>query len=384
FVARLGVPWTLADVLAMILDRLLILYFTEQAAERRQLEREILTQYARIQSGAPGMPNSQQCLLSQRILSGRWDEAYRTSSETLADPSARLLVPLAAVRLAHGILARCRGDLESSWAQARALLPAGPDTMLGDVPYQFSVDAQLLAGRLALDAGVLELARSWIEAHSRWLGESGVVLGQAECHLLWARYHLLAGDVTLADERARQALDRAREPRQPLALIAAQRFLGELATLAGRFADAAAHLAASEKLAAACEAPFEQALTGIALAELALARGDLEPARTQLASARLLAEPLGALPTLARIDALESRCDAASIEPLRQAVPAGISPRELDVLRLVASGLSTADIAERLFLSPRTVTTHLSSLYGKLGVNTRAAVVPFAIDSGHA
>ena len=58
----------------------------------------------------------------------------------------------------------------------------------------------------------------------------------------------------------------------------------------------------------------------------------------------------------------------------------GLSPRELEVLRLVAQDLSTAEIAERLFVSPRTVTTHLSSIYNKLGVNSRAAATRYAVE----
>lgn len=58
----------------------------------------------------------------------------------------------------------------------------------------------------------------------------------------------------------------------------------------------------------------------------------------------------------------------------------GLSPRELDVLRLVAANRSTAEIAGELFISPRTVTTHLTSIYNKLGFNTRVAVARFAIE----
>ena len=52
-----------------------------------------------------------------------------------------------------------------------------------------------------------------------------------------------------------------------------------------------------------------------------------------------------------------------------------LSARELDVLRLVADGLSNAQIAEQLVISVGTVNTHLSTLYGKLGVNSRTAAV---------
>ncbi len=52
---------------------------------------------------------------------------------------------------------------------------------------------------------------------------------------------------------------------------------------------------------------------------------------------------------------------------------AGLSGRELEVLRLVAEGLTDAQVAQRLYLSPRTVGFHLGSVYRKLGVPSRAA-----------
>ena len=60
--------------------------------------------------------------------------------------------------------------------------------------------------------------------------------------------------------------------------------------------------------------------------------------------------------------------------------PAGLSAREVDVLRLVAQGLSDAQVAEQLTISTRTVTTHLTSVYNKLGINSRVAAVRFAAD----
>ena len=60
--------------------------------------------------------------------------------------------------------------------------------------------------------------------------------------------------------------------------------------------------------------------------------------------------------------------------------PAGLSTREMEVLRLVAQGLSDAEVAEQLIISTRTVTTHLTSIYNKLGINSRAAAVRFAAD----
>jgi predicted ATPase/DNA-binding CsgD family transcriptional regulator/transcriptional regulator with XRE-family HTH domain len=59
---------------------------------------------------------------------------------------------------------------------------------------------------------------------------------------------------------------------------------------------------------------------------------------------------------------------------------AELSPRELDVLRLVAEGLPDKEVAERLVISPRTVNAHLTSIYSKLGVNSRRAIMLLAID----
>jgi DNA-binding NarL/FixJ family response regulator len=62
--------------------------------------------------------------------------------------------------------------------------------------------------------------------------------------------------------------------------------------------------------------------------------------------------------------------------------PAGLTPREVDVLRLVSQGMADAEVAEALFISARTVNTHLTSIYNKLGVNSRAAATRFAVEQG--
>src|SRR4029079_10198534 len=59
-----------------------------------------------------------------------------------------------------------------------------------------------------------------------------------------------------------------------------------------------------------------------------------------------------------------------------------LTKREIEILRLVAQGLSDAQVAERLVLSPRTVNAHLTSIYNKLGVNSRSAATRFAIERG--
>jgi DNA-binding CsgD family transcriptional regulator len=60
--------------------------------------------------------------------------------------------------------------------------------------------------------------------------------------------------------------------------------------------------------------------------------------------------------------------------------PAGLTPREVEVLRLLARGLTYVQIAEELIISRRTVNTHVISIYSKLGVNGRAAATRFAVE----
>lgn len=62
--------------------------------------------------------------------------------------------------------------------------------------------------------------------------------------------------------------------------------------------------------------------------------------------------------------------------------PAGLTPREVEVLGLVSEGLTNAQIAEELFLSPRTVHRHLNSIYHKIGVSSRSAATRFALEHG--
>jgi DNA-binding NarL/FixJ family response regulator len=64
------------------------------------------------------------------------------------------------------------------------------------------------------------------------------------------------------------------------------------------------------------------------------------------------------------------------------AYPAGLSAREVEVLRLVATGLTNAEVAEKLFLSSRTVEWYLSAIYRKVGLHSRAEAVRFAAEHG--
>jgi DNA-binding CsgD family transcriptional regulator len=241
-----------------------------------------------------------------------------------------------------------------------------------------------MAAAFALNDSDSLLAHAWLSAHDRWLAWSGMVVGRVEGQLGWAAYHRTAGDLSQARAHADAALALATEPRQPLALLAAHCALGDLDTATGRYADAAAHLDAALTLADACAAPYERALTLLSLTELRLATGDRLAAAALLSDACTILEPLEAHPALARAATLAAalaleEAPASTSAPSGE-YPDGLSAREVEVLRLVAQGLTNAQAAERLYLSPRTVDQHLRSIYNKLGVSSRAAAARWAAE----
>jgi HD-GYP domain-containing protein (c-di-GMP phosphodiesterase class II) len=83
-------------------------------------------------------------------------------------------------------------------------------------------------------------------------------------------------------------------------------------------------------------------------------------------------------------DAVEAVVAAAGGKPQRRRTDvAGLTSREVDVLRLLARGLSTKQIAAELTISPKTADTHIQHVYAKLGISTRAAASVFAMRHGY-
>jgi transcriptional regulator with XRE-family HTH domain len=209
-------------------------------------------------------------------------------------------------RLSGGELARATGATERAWAMLDAALPDGPDSEPGDAPYLCTLGLLRLGGNLAIDGRDFSRAREWLLGHDRWLAWNGSVLGRAEGSLLWARYYRASGDRAAAARCALQALAEASSPSQPLALLAAHRLLGRLDAEIGADASAASQLHTALELAGACHAPYERALTLLALAECAR-DGAGSTVQAHLAEARTICEALGALPMLGRANAIAAR-----------------------------------------------------------------------------
>ena len=109
-------------------------------------------------------------------------------------------------------------------------------------------------------------------------------------------------------------------------------------------------------------------LMGLACREL----GDEDTAALELEAARGVFARLGAAPDLARIDSLS--VGATSVDAH------GLTPRELQVLRVVAAGKTNRAIAAELVLSERTVDRHVSNILTKLGVSSRAGATAYAYE----
>jgi len=350
-------------------------FAVDRVEERRELARTVQALWTDPVDPSQSIWATQAIAAVEYVISGEWPRAAEYFNQQRDHPRFQTS-PFNSWRLR---LARYRGEPGTAWAAIRAALPGGPTTELGEHGYVVLDELQRLAAELALDADDHPQSRAWLDAHDRLLSWSGAVRGRAENRFAWARYHHLAGNADEARAHAQQALTHASDPRQPLALIASQRFLGILASEDERYVAADEHLAAALKLADACAAPFERALTLLALVERHAVTGNIDKARRLLDETRSICAPLQATPTLERLDALEEQLAAR-----RQAgdLPAGLSQREADVLRLVASGLTDAEVAEQLFIARRTVNTHLTSIYTKLGVSSRVAATRFAVEHG--
>jgi len=120
----------------------------------------------------------------------------------------------------------------------------------------------------------------------------------------------------------------------------------------------------------ALEVPHELARTRTSLAKALLAVGDEDTANLEFEAARSTFAELGATPEMLEIDSLNG-----SEDPRK---PHDLTPRELEVLRMLTSGDTNRSIAENLILSERTVDRHVSNIFAKLGVSTRSAATSYA------
>jgi DNA-binding CsgD family transcriptional regulator len=147
---------------------------------------------------------------------------------------------------------------------------------------------------------------------------------------------------------------------------------GAVDLAAGDFRTALVALRHAQQVWQELEVPYEVARVRVLLGLACRALGDEDTAALELEAAREAFTDLGAAPDLAQVDALNRRASSINAH--------GLTSRELEVLRLIAAGRTNKAIAAKLVLSERTVDRHVSNIFTKLGLSSRAAATSYAYE----
>ncbi len=291
---------------------------------------------------------------------GEWTEARTLLAE--AEPALSRLSnpePVAFIRVVESFICLRLGDAEEAYAACRtaldALEPLGPATTLWYAG--LLIQACIASGRLP--EAERELAAQ--EARIRELPESALPGRSARAVLALVYAGLGMPERGAECERALSgyASDFHWSP--------VERSLAALAALRGDFEEALRRLEAVEQWARAEGARPDLALALASRAQLLPAEHAERPAI--ITEARSLLVELGMKADLARLNALP---------PERVRAPFALTPREVEVLRLVAAGYTNREVADVLVISERTVINHLSHIFPKIEVDNRAGATAFA------
>ncbi len=276
------------------------------------------------------------------------------------------LVGLARAEMSGGHAARARTLLEESLTIYRAL---------GNT-WWIAVVLNLL-GQLAFQQGELSRAEEFLTESARVASEVGDQRNVAHSRLLLAGLNALQGKYAPARRRYEEGLSIALEVGYTSFIASGLKGLGCVAAALGLSTWAALLWGTAEPLHESRSVAIPQALYErmVAVVRSQLGEPAFEEAKARgrtMTPAQALASP----------EAFASRTTPRL--PPAQAVPgsspAGLTAREVEVLHLVAQGLSDAQIAEHLVISPRTVNWHLTAIYSKLGVSSRAAATRYALE----
>jgi DNA-binding CsgD family transcriptional regulator/tetratricopeptide (TPR) repeat protein len=208
-------------------------------------------------------------------------------------------------------------------------------------------------------------------ASRRVLSETNEPLQRAGLLPAEAEILLAAGDLEGARAASRELDEIAAVGESAMLDAIAAEVRGAVELAEGDAPAALASLRHAWQLWQELEAPYDVARTRVLVGLACRALGDRDSAALELESARAAFEHLGAAPDLARLDLLDG-----------PAVPDahGLSPRELEVLRLVAAGKTNRQIGSALVVSEHTVARHVQNILTKLGVSSRTAATAFAFE----
>jgi DNA-binding NarL/FixJ family response regulator len=268
-------------------------------------------------------------------------------------------------------------------------------------------------GWVASARGQFERARQLYEESLKLHREKGVMqnteAADVLAHLGMAEF--FSGDPTRAEPLLKESVEIKRALGEKWGMGFALFHLGCAAISLGQFSEAQTYITEGLDVCAELNDRLLRAFLLEALAWLALASPDKDdPAlsasifgtadalRKQIAAPRppqwramveqIVSELENALGTESVSNEIEAGGQLSTEEVLRnflqlvdkRKVPSILSPRELEVLKLVASGLTDAQAAQELVVSTRTIHAHLQSIYNKLGVNSRTAAIRIATE----
>ena len=185
------------------------------------------------------------------------------------------------------------------------------------------------------------------------------------------------GDLAAAAEACDRLDNAGRELGTPYLIGRALLAVGELAAANGDHDEARRCCEDAVDRFSEGSAPYDAGLARLELARALTTLGRPDAAAAEADAAKATFVKLGAVRDAGRVDALLA-LDTAAAEGDAPRELGDLTPRELDVLRLVAQGRSDAEIADRLVVSPHTVHRHVANVRTKLRLSSRAACVAYA------
>jgi ATP/maltotriose-dependent transcriptional regulator MalT len=234
--------------------------------------------------------------------------------------------------------------------------------------------ARELCGRPCGELALLRLAQGRVDAAVTIIGDclretSSNRLARSRLLPTFAHVAVAAGDLAAAEAAVAELEAIVATYDTPLLRATALSARGRLQLASGDPAAAAETLQAALDGWSALDVPYEVATVRTLLGQARRDSGDEAGATASFAEAARLFDQIGA-----RLDA------RLVLDDRRTELPAGLTAREVEVLRLIAAGMSNGEIADALYLSVKTVSRHLSNIFTKIGASSRAGATAFAFE----
>ena len=277
-------------------------------------------------------------------------------------------------------LAFARGESAKARSLAEECLGLCRDEMKDKVGMAYALS---LLGQLDLYQGASVTAYSLIEESLRlFKNEVKDRLGLSEALFYLARVTAYQKDSTRARALYEESYALARDMSNKLLVASCLEGLASLAVAQGETTWGVSLWGTAEALRQAIEAPMSPIERDDYAHSVAAARIQLgeKAFTTAWAEGRTMTPDQALRTPTSQAGSIAKGLSAAPSATLPTTYPDGLTVREVEVLRLVAQGMTNEQVAEQLVISPRTVNTHLTSIYGKIGVSSRSAATRYAIE----